>query len=57
MKFTNAERQVRKREGKKLRGLKQIIGIYVPESMHDEIKPKVIKYTAKLVKALGKADE
>jgi hypothetical protein len=48
MKFTNAERQVRKRENKILRGVKQVLGIYVPEDLHDELKPKIIKYAEKL---------
>lgn len=43
MKFTNAELMQRKREGKKLRGLKEIRGCYVDLSKLDEtiVKQKV----------------
>jgi len=44
MKFTNAELMQRKRERKELRGLKEIRGIYVKASSHDEIKILVKDY-------------
>lgn len=41
MKFTNAELMQRKREGKELRGLKELRGVYVKASTHDETKAQV----------------
>lgn len=41
MKFTNAELMQRKREGKELRGLKELRGVYVKVSTHDETKAQV----------------
>ena len=41
MKFTNAELMQRKREGKELRGLKELRGVYVKAATHDITKSKV----------------
>lgn len=48
MKFTNAEIQVRKREGKKLRGLKELRGVYVSLDDYETDKAKVVKYVKKI---------
>lgn len=48
MKFTNAELQLRKRECKKLRGLKELRGVYVSLDEYEEQKVKVIKYVKKI---------
>lgn len=44
MKFTNAELMQRKREKKDLRGIKELRGIYVNASSHDETKILVKDY-------------
>lgn len=49
MKFTNAELQLRKREDKKLRGLKELRGVYVSLDEYEEQKVKVIKYVKKII--------
>jgi hypothetical protein len=48
MKFTNAELMQRKREGKALRGLKELRGVYVKIESHDETKKRVKKYIEQL---------
>lgn len=47
MKFTNAELMIRKREGKALRGLKELRQ-YVPAEHHDELKADLIARVKKL---------
>lgn len=48
MKFTNAELMKRKREKKELRGVKELRGIYVKASSHDEVKILVKDYVSKI---------
>ncbi len=48
MKFTNAELQIRKREGKKLRGLKELRGVYISLNDYEEQKLKVVKYVKRI---------
>lgn len=48
MKFTNAELMQRKREGKALRGLKELRGVFVSIESHDKTKELVKAYIAKI---------
>lgn len=53
MRFTNAELMQRKREGKELRGLKELRGIYVKASSHDTTK-ELVKAYIKQIEGEGK---
>lgn len=53
MKFTNAELMQRKREGKELRGLKELRGIYVKTNTHDTTK-ELVKAYIKQIEGEGK---
>ena len=48
MKFTNAELMQRKREGKALRGLKELRGVYVKAACYEETKKKAKDYIKNL---------
>lgn len=53
MVFTNAELMQRKREGKELRGLKELRGIYVKSNAHDTTK-ELVKAYIKQIEGEGK---
>lgn len=48
MRFTEAERQQRCRENKKLRGVKEIRGVYVKAENYEETKQKAKDYIKNL---------
>lgn len=50
MRFTNAELMQRKREGKELRGLKELRGVYVKAIDHDATKELVKAYIKQIEK-------
>jgi len=53
MKFTNAELMQQKREGKALRGVKELRGCYVNAESHDKTK-ELVKAYIKQIEGEGK---